>query len=86
MSIFLQAERTDLEKKKISRNHAEIKKDTLNEVQLFILAGTHDKFTENEFKFIKVIIGDGKMYKMVAIHFIANPYFSFRNTSMMVDR
>lgn len=36
------------------RNHNEIGAETLNQVKLFVLAGTHDKFTEDEFKHLKV--------------------------------
>lgn len=37
-----------------SRNNSEIGTDVLNQVKLFVLSGTHDKFTEDEFKHLKV--------------------------------
>lgn len=36
------------------RNQNEIDRETFDQVKLFVLAGTHDKFTEDEFKFMKV--------------------------------
>lgn len=38
----------------LCRNTSEILNDTLKNAKLYILAGTHDKFTEDEFKYIKV--------------------------------
>lgn len=36
------------------RNTGEIQKDTLKNAKIFILAGSHEKFTEDEFKHVKV--------------------------------
>lgn len=41
---------------RIRSNQNEITSETFKSVKLFVLAGTHDKFTEDEFRHMKVRI------------------------------